>query len=338
MDETSIANDTKSTNDTMIDDADMGQEFADVTDDECDTGKDIADGPPRFKRIVAKHVEYKPDKPEIAIRYHNPDCENTYDMFSFPRGVLVIFNMREFDSSTGLHEYPRKGTDKDADDIKDVFLDLGFVVRRYDNVSRKGLFSALRQVEQKYTTLSCVACVILSHGLDGKVYVRDSEINLNDIFAVFESPNWVGKPKLFFIQACQGDVHMDGITPSDIDSTDGFILLEELMAPLPRQSDFLYAYSTVRGYSSWRNSENGSWFIQELCQSLRTHSHLLDLSRILTRANKQIASRVTYTEQKETNNKRQIASMMNQLRKDLYFFPPNGPIDKKEVLEVVTTV
>jgi len=34
---------------------------------------------------------------------------------------------------------------------------------------------------------------------------------------------------------------------------------------LPMEADFLFAYSTVSGYFSWRNSTNGSWFIQSLC-------------------------------------------------------------------------
>lgn len=35
---------------------------------------------------------------------------------------------------------------------------------------------------------------------------------------------------------------------------------------IPMEADFLIAYSTISGYYSWRNSVNGSWFIQSLCK------------------------------------------------------------------------
>ena len=36
----------------------------------------------------------------------------------------------------------------------------------------------------------------------------------------------------------------------------------------PDESDFLLAYSTVPGYYSYRNTVDGSWYIQILCQQI----------------------------------------------------------------------
>lgn len=280
----------------------------------------------KIRIIASQHFEYVPDKPEICIRYHVADPENSYDMIGFPRGVVVIFNMREFEQSTGIENYTRFGTDKDAEDIKDVFLKLGFVVHRFDNVSKKELSRELDEITKDCRSMSCFACFILSHGHEGEIYTRDGVVKLTDIFTTLETPDWLGKPKLFFIQACQGGKYMDAIEPEYGDATDAPPKQDQL-TPLPKQSDFLYAYSTVDGYSSWRNTEYGSWFIQELCQSFRSYSHTIDVSRILTRANKGIANRATCTASEETHNKRQISSIINQLRKDVYLYPPNGPLD-----------
>ena len=47
---------------------------------------------------------------------------------------------------------------------------------------------------------------------------------------------------------------MDGL-----DATDGPADDRTNDISLPIESDFIYAYSTVPGYYSWRNSRNGSW-------------------------------------------------------------------------------
>ena len=122
---------------------------------------------------------------------------------------------------------------------------------------------------------------------------------------------------------------MEGMEPDGLDQVDAPVFVEEVNIPLPTQSDFLFAYSTPSGFASWRNSRQGSWFIQEMCKSFDKYSHRLDLARILTQANDAIALRVTRTANEETNEKRQIASVVSQLRKDLYFFPPYGAHDTK---------
>ena len=51
-------------------------------------------------------------------------------------------------------------------------------------------------------------CVILSHGRKGCVLGTDRQpVELEKLFALFDGnkcPNLIGKPKIFFIQACQG--------------------------------------------------------------------------------------------------------------------------------------
>ncbi len=65
------------------------------------------------------------------------------------------------------------------------------------------------------------------------------------------------------------------------------------------ESDVLMAYSVVPGYFSWRNSIRGSWFIQALCQCLDKYGKSMDILRLLTRVNKQVALNF----ESNTNNK-----------------------------------
>ena len=45
---------------------------------------------------------------------------------------------------------------------------------------------------------------------------------------------------------------------------------------VPAEADFLYAYSTVPGYYSWRNSAKGSWFIQSLTKIFEENAERMD--------------------------------------------------------------
>ena len=44
-----------------------------------------------------------------------------------------------------------------------------------------------------------------------------------------------------------------------VDVTDGPVDDRTNEISLPSESDFIYGYSTVPGYYSWRNSQRGSW-------------------------------------------------------------------------------
>lgn len=90
---------------------------------------------------------------------------------------------------------------------------------------------------------------------------------------------------------------------------------------IPIEADFMYAYSTVPSYFSWRSSERGSWFIQSIIEVFSEHATSMDLLRMMTRVNADVAKLVSKTEDTESDKKKQIPSIVSQLRKDFYFFP-----------------
>ena len=73
------------------------------------------------------------------------------------------------------------------------------------------------------------------------------------------------------MQACKGeDVDM-GIQVPDTNPFGGQYGPAPGAAPpsptkVSEYGDLMVAYSTIPGFVSWRDSTNGSWFIQDLCE------------------------------------------------------------------------
>lgn len=123
----------------------------------------------------------------------------------------------------------------------------------------------------------CFICCILSHGSAEGVYGTDEVIvQGSDIYNPFNGvfcPSLVNKPKVFFIQACHGEVYHQFVkvqSDSQMEENAGEEKEEEELAAdavqitIPAEADFLVARSTVKDYLSFRE-HSGSWFIQCLC-------------------------------------------------------------------------
>jgi len=92
----------------------------------------------------------------------------------------------------------------------------------------------------------CLVVVVLSHGELGLLYAYDVAYKADSLWHYFTADrcqSLAGKPKLFFIQACQGDKLDPGINLKERTETDGLAQTFRI----PTQADFLIAYSTVPG-------------------------------------------------------------------------------------------
>ncbi|XP_002165630.2 caspase-3 [Hydra vulgaris] len=279
--------------------------------------------------IVFKHTSFSP---KLVTKEQNTkvsyDSDFYYDMSTFPRGKMTILNVKYFRRASGMADYPRHGTDRDADNLCELFVELGFVVDRYDNPTRNDILSILKAAaNEDYSKMSCCAVAILTHGEEGILYGTDAHVKIKDITKLFRTRSLAGKPKLFLFQACQGSEYMNPI--DSVDGPGNLANQKDAALTLPSESDFLYAYSTVPGYYSWRNSTNGSWFMESLCGVFRQYAHKMDVLRMLTRANEVLSKRKSNTAVRATDNKTQIASIVTQLRKDFFMNPPNGPLETK---------
>ncbi|KAM6939773.1 caspase-3a [Xenentodon cancila] len=235
---------------------------------------------------------------------------------NFPSiGQCVVINNKNFHISTGMNQ--RNGTDVDAGNVVKVFSSLGYKVKVYNDQTVKQMEQLLTAVSKDdHSHSASFVCVLLSHGDDGVFFGTDGAVKLTSITSLFRGDrckSLVGKPKLFFIQACRGTELDGGI------EADG---IEDGIGKIPVEADFLYAFSTAPGYYSWRNTVSGSWFIQSLCDVIRKYGKELELLHLMTRVNHKVA-----VEFESTSNlpgfdaKKQIPCIVSMLTKEMYFFP-----------------
>ncbi|NXC20575.1 CASP3 protein, partial [Corythaeola cristata] len=229
-------------------------------------------------------------------------------------GECVIINNKNFHRKTGM--LPRSGTDADAASVREVFMKLGYKIKINNDLSCGDIFKLLKNVsEEDHSKRSSFVCVLLSHGDEGFIYGTDGPLELKAVTSLFRGDrcrSLAGKPKLFFIQACRGTELDSGI---ETDSRSE----ETMCQKIPVEADFLYAYSTAPGYYSWRNSAEGSWFIQSLCKMLKEHARKLELLQILTRVNRRVAEYESCSTRQDFNAKKQIPCIVSMLTKEFYF-------------------
>ncbi len=109
----------------------------------------------------------------------------------------------------------------------------------------KTLFSLVVS-SQSHSSYDSFVCVILSHGSDGVIYASDGIIPVDKFIGYFRADrcaSLVGKPKMFFIQACRGS-HFDKGVAMSTDAADGGGVL---ITKLPVEADIYVANSTFPG-------------------------------------------------------------------------------------------
>jgi caspase-like apoptosis-related cysteine protease len=225
--------------------------------------------------------------------------DEDYDL-SRGRKLAVIFNQHDFHPVQELS--PRDGTEMDCAALETTFQKLGFEVQRYDNLEVADIRHNMAKI-QRTEDLSCLALFILTHGQkDGLLHGYDSSFMLNkDIVQELlpqQCPGLAGKPKMIFVQACQGDAADSGTcvtalpilsgTPSRSrhTSTDGDAGSNTYC--IPNYADFLIFQAAYHGFFAFRTT-SGSWFIQSLCAELDKSSPEEDLLAVLTRVSRNVA-------------------------------------------------
>ncbi|XP_065526123.1 caspase-10 [Lathamus discolor] len=250
----------------------------------------------------------------------------SYKMDGPHRGLCLVINNVKFDKS--LSE--RKGSFKDAEELERVFTWLGLDVRTYTDLTSQKIKELLQtwQQLQDHKDSDCFICCILSHGESGAVYGKDEElVSIRTIMSYFTAtrcPQLAEKPKLFFIQACQGKeiqcavpVKTDARIPDSSSMQESFSPSESI----PEEADFLLGMATIDGYVSFRHIQQGAWYIQALCSKLQ----LLvprgeDILSILTEVNEDVARRVD-----RLGTKKQMPLPAYTLTRKLIFPIPRNP-------------
>lgn len=254
------------------------------------------------------------------LRIVTPEFQ--YTMSYGKVGRCIIINNKNFDERTGM--CIRNGTDKDAGDLQRCFKNLGFDVTVYNDRSCEEMERLLQNVaQQNHSDSACFACILLSHGEEGQIFGTDGAMAIKSLTTLFRGDkckSLVGKPKLFFIQACRGSEFDEGIQTDSGPANDSMETDANPRYKIPVEADFLFAYSTVPGYYSWRNPGRGSWFVQALCSVLNEHGKQLEIMQILTRVNYMVATNFeSWSDDPRYSEKKQIPCVVSMLTKELYF-------------------
>ncbi|XP_050756408.1 caspase-10 [Gymnogyps californianus] len=267
---------------------------------------------------------------ELPREFSNVENESkkmtSYKMDGPHRGFCLVINNVNFDRS--LQE--RKGSCKDAGELERVFTWLGLDVRTYTDLTSWEIKDLMRTWQRlpDHKDRDCFICCILSHGESGAIYGKDEElVSIRMIMSHFtakQCPQLAEKPKLFFIQACQGKeiqcpvyVEPDARIP-DLSS------MQQSVSPsesIPEEADFLLGMATIDGYVSFRHIQQGAWYIQALCSKLQ----LLvprgeDILSILTEVNEDVGRRVD-----RLGTKKQMPQPAYTLRRKFIFPIPGDP-------------
>ncbi|XP_010017555.1 PREDICTED: caspase-8 [Nestor notabilis] len=296
-----------------------------IKEDDMAMLKDILKGfRADIKKKIVTYEERKKEKlhypMSVSVHPARKSTEETphlpvesYKMKNNPHGYCVILNNYKFKNE---HEV-RKGTIEDGKAVKRVFEWLQFETVEHMDLEAKQIYEKVKTYSEKdHSNMDCFACFIFSHGEKDKIKgIDDQFVNIKDLVSCFSGsncPSLAGKPKLFFIQACQGSVDHPAVTIKE--DLSGHPEMDVTpMISIPDEADILVGMATVEHYKCYRCTDTGSVYIQCLCEKMKLLCPLgKDLLTILTEVSKEVG-------RKDLNGWKQMPKITSTLRKQLIF-------------------
>ncbi|XP_053675877.1 caspase-like [Anopheles nili] len=241
-----------------------------------------------------------------------------YDTSHARRGMAIILSHENFESMK-----KRDGTRRDREIAVAVLTRLQFDVRVYDDLKCEDLFAELEKLAgEDHSNSDCLLVMVMTHGDENVLYAYDDAYRIDRLWDNFlgnRCRTLLGKPKLFFVQACRGKEFDKGVKLLQMDAANDDNMPQRYI--IPTTADLLVMYSTYQGHSSWRNTLEGSWFIQALCAELDINGSCMELLQLLTA----VSRRVAYDYQSNVpqhsimHASKQMPCVVSMLTKLLYF-------------------
>ncbi|XP_069506404.1 caspase-2 [Ambystoma mexicanum] len=268
-----------------------------------------------------------------SLDFYHTHRHSAYRMLSRPRGYALVISNVVF-SGIGDLEL-RSGGNVDQAALDRLFSAMDFNVKLLENKTAEEMkfelqsFARLR--DHQRSDASIVA--LLSHGVEGAVYGSDgSLLQLNEVFRLFDNANCPvlqNKPKMFFFQACRGDVTDPGVDQQDgkersdspgCEETDAG-KEESVRVRLPTRSDMICGYACLKGTAALRNTKRGSWYIEALTSVFAEEARHMHVADMLVKVNGMIKEREGYAPGTEFHRCKEMSEYSSTLCKDLYLFP-----------------
>ncbi len=273
-------------------------------------------------------LQFSPDEVEplnIVPAVNIPKLDlGYYDMSNKKHGVCLIINNENFEVGLGK----RAGTERDEYNLIQTWQYLGYHVE----VRRDLTFGDIQDIfmdidaflysaEKNSPDLAndSFVCCVLSHGDKTVIYGTDIEpVTIECMEAgLGASKKLRGRPKMFFIQACQGG-KFDTIpvdtklhVRTDIQSDGGI--------QTSRRDDTYISYAAAPGNSAYRSVKRGSLYVRTLCKTLCEKSKSNPLDQMQMIVNRVVSEEFEFVTESGAIFKQQPGGH-NQLNFNVHFF------------------
>ncbi|XP_073502588.1 caspase-8-like isoform X2 [Phyllobates terribilis] len=260
-----------------------------------------------FNALISEYQKRKAaDSDLISTDFHKSSTherEKTqlYNMKNKIHGICLIISNLNFSKARRnpgqQHFNDRNGTEKDEESLRIIFSKLGFKVHIKKNLEAEEILQTINLFKEpsNHEESDCFICCVLSHGDRGIIYGTDGQSvsirNLTFCFCSSQCSALIGKPKLFFIQACQGKEHQQlvSLQTDACNASDGCNISKDL---IPDEPDFLLGMATTLHCVSYRDPNHGSWYIQSLCKHLdESYKRQEDIISTLTKVNLELSQK-----------------------------------------------
>ena len=204
-----------------------------------------------------------------------------------PGKVLIVNNDNFLEPLTN-----RKGSHENVQSLCSFFKER----LRWDNIEvEKDL--TVDEIEEKlklytqfhYHGINSIFFFIMNHGTEHGISGKNGGIikaeTILDFFSSVNCPGLAGKTKMFFLQACRGDLNDKGVTMR----TDAHFSSTPNIINIPNMSDFLVIYPCLPRCTVLRWEERGTVYIQTLVHFLTSYFHRDPITKILIKVNQCIA-------------------------------------------------
>ncbi|XP_053186632.1 caspase-8-like [Scomber japonicus] len=219
-----------------------------------------------------------------------------YSLTRNPRGVCMVISNEVF-LGTGLTR--QRGVQEDA--LHTVFTRLGFTVVIHKDLTAEAMQRELKALgTRNFMNDDALVVCILSHGEKGIVLGTDEQqVSLQELTRPFNSgqaPTLAEKPKLFFIELCDGQAHFDhfvsGPGTGSLHHCNRQNSLEKDAGHIDETAPWDLLLSTMLDCKPFQNTSTGSIYTQELCRQLTISaesSENHDILTVLTRVNREVS-------------------------------------------------
>ena len=221
-------------------------------------------------------------------------------MNASPHGTALIINNEKFKEKSD-----RDGTAIDERNLTHIFRFLGYKVEVHRNLHGNEMLAIMDEMGRRsHTGADSFVCCILSHGQEGHIFGTDEVmVSVDDLSKKIDAghcPSLAGKPKLFFLQACRGKMKEQSVRvgtdagdeppkePPRVATDAGTRVATDSDTQIPHTADFFFGFATPLGFVAWRDFDNGSWYVSELCRALAELSTHVSLVEIMLKVNSKV--------------------------------------------------